>query len=321
MLDIALVNGLLGSATNIVQKLKSEKIISHEGIVIYQARKEVEYRIDLNMGDQKSRVTTFKNFLRSKTLKKITLEALEATGTGMSNENLIDMGLMRWNDNKLTIDFPRIFSDVKSNLVIIIFRTRFSSDLIDKLVHRQVSSVNSIKDGKIIVDFELVLDYARMWYSDFTSFAVRNIEFRINHILPQDEINSLMTEALRNKIAKSDKMALEKENARKFLLEFQRTLLEIQDPKFLLELQRLIIIDPSANCKVDTITPSLRLYEMAYSKIGLTIPDLFILKIYANIEDGETAIHGTITFDLEKFRGLLKEKFKKFQDKNRKLRF
>ena len=321
MFDTALVSSLLGGSTNIIQKLKLEKIVSHEGIVIYHARQEAEYRIDLNMGDQISRVTNLKNFLKSKTLKKITLEVLEATGTGLSNENLIDMGLMRWNNNKLTIDFPRIFSEVKSNLVIITFRTRFPSDLIAQLVHRQINNINSVKDGKIIANFELVLDYANMWYSNFTSFAVRDIGFNIDHVLPQEEIKSLMPEVLRNKIAKADMMALKKENARKFLLEFQTTLLEVQYPEFLLELQRLIVIDPPANCKVDTVTPSLRLYSMEYSKIGLTIPDLFTLKIYANIEDRETAIHGTVTFDLEKFRDLLKEKFKKFHVKNRKLKF
>ena len=312
---------MLGSAANVVQKLKSEKIISHEGIVIYHKRKEAEYRIDLNMGDQKSRIINFKNFLKSATLKKITLEATEATGTGMNNENLIEMGLMRWNESKLTIDFPRIFSEVKSNLVIIIFRTRLSSELIDKLIYTKINKVGSVKDGKIIMDFELVLDYANMWYSNFASFAVRNIDFRIDHNLPPNEINSLMTEELRNKIEKADTVALKKENARKFLLEFQSTILEIQDPEFLLKLKELMVIDPPANGRVDTVTPSLRVYKMAHSTIGLTVPDLFVVKICANIEDRATAIHGTITFDLEKFRDLLRDKFKKFRSRTKKLKF
>ncbi len=60
---------------------------------------------------------------------------------------------------------------------------------------------------------------------------------------------------------------------------------------------------------------------MAHSKVGLTIPDLFILQVFANIEDRETAVHGTISFDLDTFRDLLREKFKKFRDKNKKLKF
>ena len=321
MLDIALVNGFLGGAANIVEKLKSEKAISHEGLVIYQKSSEVEYRIDLSIGDQKSRITTFKNILRSHTLKKITLEASEATGTGMSNENLLEMELMRWDANKLTIDFPRIFSEVKSNLVIITFKARFSSELIDKLVHRQINKVSSMDDGKIIAHFELILDYANMWYSNFTSFTVRNIEFTINHQLPQNEINSLMTEGLRKKIGRADEVALKKENARKFLLEFQKIILEIQEPEFLLRLQELITVDPPTNGRIDTIIPSLRVYNLKHSNIGLTIPDLFILKVCANIEDRETAVHGTITFDLERFRDLLREKFKKFQNQNKKIKF
>ena len=192
MLDVALVSSFLGSTANIIQKLKSEKIISHEGLVIYHEKKEVEYRIDLNIGDQKSRVTNFKNFFKSKTLKKITLDALEATGTGINNENLMEMGLMEWHENKLTIDFPRIFADVKSSMVIIIFRTRFNSELVDRLVHRRISKVNSMKNGKLVSHFELVLDYANMWYSNFTSFSVRDIIFTLNHELPQNEIQSLI---------------------------------------------------------------------------------------------------------------------------------
>lgn len=321
MLDVALVSSFLGNTANIIQKLKSEKIISHEGLVIYHDKKEVEYRIDLNIGDQKSRVTNFKNFFKSKTLKKITLDALEATGTGINNENLMEMGLMEWHENKLTIDFPRIFTDVKSSLVIIIFRTRFNSELVDRLVHRRISKVNSMKNGKLVSHFEIVLDYANMWYSNFASFSVRDIIFTLNHGLPQNEIQSLMIEELRKKLERADKEALKKENARKYLLEFQKTILELQQPEFLLKLQGLIEIEPSTNGRLTTVIPSLKVYTMKHSRIAITVPDLFTLKISANIEDRETAIHGTITFDLEEFRKLLREKFKKFRDLNRKLKF
>lgn len=321
MLDVALVSSFLGSAANIIQKLKSEKIISHEGLVIYHDKKEVEYRIDLNLGDQKSRVTNFKNFFKSKTLKKITLNALEATGTGINNENLMEMGLMKWHENKLTIDFPRIFTDVKSSLVIIIFRTRFNSELVDRLVHRRISKVNSMKNGKLVSHFELVLDYANMWYSNFASFSVRDLIFTLNHGLPQNEIQSLMMEELKKKLERADKEALKKENARKYLLEFQKTILELQEPEFLLKLQGLIEIDPPANGRIISVIPSLRVYIMKYSRIPLTVPDLFILKVSANIEDRETAVSGTITLDLVEFRKLLREKFKKFRDINRKLKF
>ncbi len=74
MLDVALVSSFLGNTANIVEKLKSEKIVSHEGLVIYQDSNEVEYRIDLNIGDPKSRFINFKNFLKSKTLKKLLLK-------------------------------------------------------------------------------------------------------------------------------------------------------------------------------------------------------------------------------------------------------
>ena len=178
-----------------------------------------------------------------------------------------------------------------------------------------------MKNGKLVSHFELVLDYANMWYSNFTSFSVRDIIFTLNHELPQNEIQSLMMEELKEKLERADKEALKKENARKFLLEFQKTILELQEPEFLLKLHGLIEIDPPTNGMLSTVIPSLKVYTMKHSKIPITIPDRFTLKISTNIEDRETAVHGTITFDLEEFRKLLREKFKKFRDINRKLKF
>lgn len=321
MLDIALLTSFLGSTANIIQELKSEKIVSHEGLVIYYDKNEVEYRIDLNLGDQKSRIVTLKNFFKSKSLQKITVEAFEVIGMGSNNENLVEMGLIELNGNNITIDFPKIFTEVKSSYVFIIFRTRFPQKFIEKLIHRQISKVNSIKNGKLTSDFDLILDYANMWRSNFTSFSVRNITFTLNHTLPQNEINFLMTNEFWEKIDRADKEALKKENARKFLLAFQKMILEIQEPEFLLKLQGLIEVNPPTNGRVDSVIPSLRVYNLATSNLPLTIPDLFILKISANIEAGETAVHGTITLDLEEFRNLLREKFKNFRNKTKKIKF
>ena len=321
MVDPVLVSSFLGTAAGIIQKLKSEKIISHEGLVIYHDKCEVEYRIDLNLGDPKSRITKFKNFFKAKALQKVVIDALDATGTGINNENLMEMGLIKWDDKKLTIDFPKIFSDIQSSLVIIIFKIPFSTEFIDKLIHSQISKVNSVKNGKVISHFELVLDYANMWYSNFTSFSVRDIIFTLNQSLPQDQIKSMMMGDLSLKLVKADKEALKKGNARKFLVEFQKILLELQTPEFLEKIQNLIEIDPPTTGTVLSVTSSLRVYNMELSRIPLTVPDLFILKISTHIEDRETAVHGTITLDLEEYRRLLKEKFKKFRNQNRKLKF
>ena len=321
MIDPVIVSGILGSTADIIQKLKSEKIVSHEGLVIYHEKNEVEYRIDLNLGDPKSRITNFKNFFKSKALKKISFDVLEATGIGINNENLIEMGLMTWDENKLTIDFPKIFNEVQSSLVIIIFRTTFSSSFIDKLIHRQISKVNSISNGKLISHFELVLDYANMWYSNFTSFSVRDIIFTINQSLPQDKMKSMMMGDLTLKLAKADKEALKKENARKFLSGFQQVLLELQEPVFLEKVRNLLDVEPHSAGTVLSVIPSLRVYNMQYSRIPLTVPDLFTIKISTHIEDRETAIHGTIKFDMDEYGKLLKEKFKKFRDQNKKLKF
>jgi len=110
-------------------------------------------------------------------------------------------------------------------------------------------------------------------------------------------------------LEKADKMSLTKGNARKYLQEFQNVLLNLQSEKFLSKLRGTLEINPPSNCKIETITPSMRSYKLQYSDWSITIPDLFIIKILANIEDRETAIHANVTMDLKKYKELLKEEF------------
>ena len=321
MLDIAILSGFLGPAADIIQKLKEEKIISHEGLVIYHEEDEIEYRLDLSLGDQKLRTTTLKNFLKSSTLQKITINALEATGIGMNGgENLKELGLLSWNNDKLTIDFPQIFKTINSNLVVLKFRTRSPSNLKDHLVYRQIHRTTSLQNEKIVSNFEIVLDYASMWHSKYTSFSVRNILFTINPQLDPDSLNQMLGEYTQ-KLEKADKMALTEKNARNFLTEFQKTLIELQEPKFLDRLKDVLEIKPSINGRVINIIPSLRVYTLQHSQLSLTIPYTFTYSISSNIEDRQVAIHGEAIFDLVKYDALLKEKIKSFITKNGKLKF
>ena len=319
MSDPAIVFGILGSATNIIQKLKDEKIVSHEGLVIYHDDNEIEYRLDLNLGDHKSRTTTLRNFLKSATLQKITIDALEATGSGMNGENLMELGLLTWNNDKLIIDFPQIFRTIKSNLVVLKFRTRILSDLKDQLVYRQIHTSSS-QNEKITSNFEIVLDYANMWYSHYTSFSVRNILFTANLEFNQTTLYKMLGKHIQ-KLEKADKMALTKENARTFLTEFQKMLIELQEPEFLNRLENALKIDPPSNGRVMGVVPSLKVYVLHHSKFPLTIPYTFTCSISSNIEDRQSAIAGTAIFDLEQYNILLKEKIQSFMMKNKKLRF
>ena len=289
--------------------------------MIYHEDDEIEYRLDLNLGDQKSRTTTLKNFLKSSTLQKITIDALDATGMGMNGgENLMELGLLSWNSDKLTIDFPQIFKTINSNLVVLKFRTHSPSNLKDQLVYRQIHRTSSLQDEKIVSNFEIVLDYANMWYSNYASFSVRNILFTINPELDPASLIEMLGEYTQ-KLEKADKMALRKENARSFLTEFQKTLIELQEPKFLDRLEDVLKIEPPINGRVTNIVPSLRVYTLPHSKLSLTIPYTFTYSISSNIEDRQTAIHGEAIFDLEKYNGLLKEKIQSFIIKNKKLKF
>lgn len=320
MFETALISSLVGTSSKIIEQLKTENLIPHEGMIVYHDKNQAEYRFDLNIGEQSSRMRRFKNIFKSEILQKVTVNALEATGTGINNENLVETGMLSWNESRLTIDFPRIFREVKSNLAIITFRSHMQKEFVEKLTHAKIGRVGSANNQEIKSHFEIVLDYANMWYSDFTSFTVRDIIFEMGIGLPQNEIQGLM-DGFGSKLAKADKEALKKENARKFILEFQRTLLVLQTPEFLQKIQDLVDVDPPTNGKIVSVTPILRAYNMEFSGIPLTVPDKFILKILTNIEDRQTAVHGTIRFDLDGFRALLREKFKQFKDRNKKLKF
>lgn len=321
LLDLALLSGILGPAANIIQKLKEEKIISHEGLVIYYEDNEIKYRLDLHLGDQKSRTTKINNFLKSTTLQKITIDALEASGTGMNGgENLMELGLLSLNNGKLTIDFPQIFKTINSNLIILKFRTRCPPGLKDQLVYPQIHRTTSLQGEKIVFNFEIILNYANMWHSNYASFSVRNILFTTAHESNLTRLDEILGEYAQ-KFERADKMALTKENARIFLTEFQKTLMEFQKPEFLDRLKDILTIKPSMNGRVTNIVPSLMVHTLSHSKIPLTIPDTFTYSILSNIEDHQTAIHGEAIFDFEKYHELIKEKLKSFIMKNKKLKF
>ncbi len=321
MIDVAIISSILGKASDIIQKLKKEGFISHEGLIIDYDASEVEYRIDLNLGEHGSRTSRFKNVIKSGLMSKITFDAIDASGSSMMNENLIELKMLEMDDGKLTINFPKILKEIKSGFVILYIRSKFSKDLKEKLVHRQVSKHNILKNTTITAHFDIVLDYANMWYSNFTSFSVRNIVFTLNHNLNQNEIKNALPEAILKKLDMADKLALTKANARKYLQEFQKVILSLQSKEFLSKMESTIEIKPPSNCKIIGITPSLRAYNLQFSNWTLTIPDLFTIKISVNIEDRETAIHAAATLDLEKYREILKDEFRNFKTQTKKLRF
>lgn len=321
MIDVAIISSILGKAADTIQNLKKEGFISHEGLIIDHNACEAEYRIDLNLGEHGSRTSRFKNIIKSKLMSKITIDVIYASGSSMMNENLIELGMLEIEDGKLTIDFPKILKEIKSGFVIMYFRTKFPTSLRSKLIHRQAGQANTIKGQTITAHFDIVLDYANMWYSNFTSFSVRNIIFNLNQNLNQDEIKNALPEEIRKKLERADKNSLTKGNARKYLQELQKVILDLQSKEFLSKLENIIEIDPTSNCEIIGIFPSMRAYNLPYSNWTLTIPDLFTIKISANIEDRETAIHATASLNLEKYRELLKEEFRKFKSQTKKLKF
>ena len=320
-MDLGIISAVLGPAASIIQKFKQEKSIIHEGLIIYHEDNEIDYSLHLNLGDQTSRIKRFKNFLKSRTLQKVTIDAIDATGFGMNAENLMELGLLSWdNNNKLLIDFPRILRTINSNLVILTFRTRFPSDLKNHLVYRQISRTTSLKNEKMVTNFEIILNHANMWYSDYISFSVRNILFTIGFKLDQTSLNEMLGDHI-HKLEKADKAALTKSNARSFLIEFQKTLMEFQDSEFLDKLKDLLTIVPHFSGRLVNISSSTKMHVLPHSQIPLTIPGAFLFSISSNIEDRRTSIQGNMIFDSDGYNMLLKDKIQSFMMRNKKLKF
>jgi len=157
MIDVAILTSILGKATDTIQKLKKEGFISHEGLIVNYDASEVEYRIDLNLGEHGSRTSRFKNIIKSKLMSKMTIDAIDASGSSMTNENLRELEMLKIDDGKLIIDFPKILKEIKSGFVVLYFRTKFPESLKTKLIHRVVNKVNTIKNDKIIANFDIYI--------------------------------------------------------------------------------------------------------------------------------------------------------------------
>lgn len=322
MIDLTLLASAFGKSIDLIQKLKEEGNISHTGIIIDYENREAEYRIDITLGEIQSRPNRFKNLLKSLLVKEITIDVKGISGSGIpEGENLVQLNLITLKEKKATIDFPKIFSQVKSSLVVIQIRKSFPQELMKKLLYRNIGRASQRKSNQIISNMDIGLDYANMWYSQFESFTIRNIVFTNTINLLSEAISEALPKKLRNRLASADNLALTNRDARKYLAEFQKLLLEFQSKEFLARLESLFVIEPESNFRITDIKTTMKSYTLSQSGLPQLLPGQFEIKMTANIEDREIVSHGILKFDLDKFQNLLKEVLKKLENKTRKLKF
>lgn len=316
-----ILSSVFGTAKDVFEKLKEQGIIKREGLIIDHDMCEAEYRLDLTLGDIHSRLSSLKNFLNSKFSKKIEIPSLETSGFGIvSDENFVENGWIINNDGKSTIDFPTIISKATSTHAIIFIRTKISSELREKLVYRQIGRVAYHENQKTVSNIDIILDYAELWHSQFSSFAVRNIIFIMNlNVLPET-FPIIIPKDIREKLNKSDKMAHTKGNARKFLRLFQDVVIGMQNKEFLDKIEQIIEITPS-NCVMEGITAKMRSFPLQHSEFSIIFPENFEIKIKGKIESHETAINVKCYLDINLYNKILEKEFSKLRILSKNLRF
>jgi len=279
LVEPAILSSILGTAKDVFQKLKEQGVIKREGLIIDHNACEAEYRLDLVLGDIHSRLSSLKNFLNSKFAKKIEITALEVSGFGiLSDENFVENGWITNKEGISTIDFPTIISKATSTHAIIYIKTKISPELREKLVYRQIGKVAYHENQRTVSNIDLILDYAELWHSQFSSFAIRNIVFTISLKVLLETLPTIIPEDIRKKLNKADKMASAKGNARKFLKHFQDVVLGMQTKEFLDKIGQIIEITPS-NCVLEGIVTKMHSLPLQYSEFSVIIPEKFEIKI------------------------------------------
>lgn len=315
-----IISSVFDKSAEFIEKLKEQGSIVNTGAIINFQHSEIEYRLQLDLGDIHSRPNKFKNMLASLLVKDVNLEVFEISGIGIpNNENLVQLGLIRMNQSLATIDFPKILLEIKSNLLIITFRKAFPKELRDKLVYRNIGRTGIVEGNTLRSNMEIVLDYANLWYSQFQSFSIRNIVFTLTMNLEPEFFMTMISKELRTKLTKSDKLALENDAARKFLSTFQKVANELQSPEFLSKMEECIKVEPENHFMLSNVGVTVKPYYLPKSGWPITLPSTFLVSIIAKIDDRQTSIHGISKLDNDKFEDLLKQVFDKIKHQVRNI--
>lgn len=318
-----IISAIFGHSAEFIQKLKDQGNIANTGIIINHGDSQVEYRFDIDLGDIQSRTQRFTNLIASFLVKEITIEnVIEISGVGIpSNENLNELGIIKFLDGKAVIDFPKVLSDIRSSLVVIRLRKSFPKVLCDMLVYRHIAKVGSVKNDLTQFPVQIVLDYANLWYAQFASFTVRNIIFTINVTIEPEAISAAVPTEIRHKLAKADELALTDKNARKYLSEFQKLIVEFQSPQYIAKLKNTISFEPSHAFKLVNVIPYMKSYNLTRSELPTMLPGRLEIFVETSIEDRQVATNGTINLDMTQFNELLKELLQKLKIQTKNIQF
>lgn len=188
------------------------------------------------------------------------------------------------------------------------------------MVYRQIGKVAHHENQRTVSNIDLILDYAELWHSQFSSFAIRNIVFTINLKVLLETLPTIIPEDIRKKLNKADKMASTKGNARKFLKNFQDVVLGMQTNEFLDKIGQIIEITPS-NCVLEGIVTKMHSLPLQYSEFSVIIPEKFEIKIQGKIESHETAVNVKCYFDFNQYNQILENEFSKLREMSKNLRF
>ncbi|MEM3656545.1 MAG: hypothetical protein QXP58_08550 [Thermoprotei archaeon] len=312
---------LLPELKEVFDELRSGGIQIDEGFVFNYQDLEAEYRFQIQLGLKTSRLDTLKTILQSHLERTIEVkDVLEVSAFTIPNfENLVGLGIVKFQGGILRIPFHDILRQVDSTLVVLTFRKRVGPEFRD-IVSPHISQSTSTIGEKKIAYFEAVLDYAELWKQSVTSFSVRNIVFTIILELYDADLEAMLSQSFKKRIREVDAQILKgNPDAIAFINVLTEEFLKFESDESTQEYRAMISFDPPTVAETLEVIPKMKYRQLGESNYPLVLPGSIQVKTRTKIPENSFKVTGKIEFDLSRFRLFLEQVVKRVEERTAQL--
>lgn len=308
-MSVDLISAVLGASAAVIKALVDSKLITIKGATVYHKYSEIEYRFDIKIVSEHSRSDGIIRTIQSYMQKPVEFnEVVEILGYGLPhNENLEEFGIIRVDGAKAIVDFALMLQAVKSDLVVLMIRTKFPEELKRKLVALHIGQNATHHDSDYVeTTIDISLDYADLWYKTFDSFIVRDIEFSFNLNIALKTIEELIPSDFKKRIRSAAKaIATGNQKAAEFLKIMNDNFLTFEREDRVSELIQTVSVEPKRNFDLKSIIPTMQSCEISGVGHPIILPGSMKILLACRLEGRQIALNGTARIDLRKFKNIL----------------
>jgi hypothetical protein len=293
---------ILGPITGIIDSLSKSGLSIKKGATIHYSESEIQLMLHIKTGAEYSRVSDIKKIIKRYFLKAFEIDNIvNVEGFGLThNEDLEKLEVIQRHNNKVVIDFAKMLSVVKSDLIILSIRKKISPKLKKILIVTHITQNPRLKKGVLEAHLEVAIDYAELWRSSFDSFSVKNIEFNFNLTIAPITIEDLIPLRLKKRTKSAAISALKgNRKALGFLRRASETFLLFESEELMEQLKKTVYIEQPDKFEIVSIVPKMGSYQISDTGHFVVLPSFYRTTVRTRLESGDITLTATIGIDIE----------------------